>query len=124
MKGRLNMNFDDIANKAKETFEDVYKKAETVVNVQKQKIDVYSLESKLSKSYEILGKLCYDAIKNDEPFDAESVKPVTDDIAEKIALIEATKEEILKTKNKKLCTKCGTQIEKNAVFCSKCGAKL
>ncbi len=118
------MNFDNIVDKAKETFEDVYKKAETVVNVQKQKIDIYSLEAKLSKSYEILGKLCYDAIRNDEPFDAESVKPVTDDIAEKIQLIEDTKEEILKKKNKKLCTKCGAEIEKYAVFCSKCGAKL
>ena len=118
------MNFDNIASKAKETLEDVYKKAETVVNVQKQKIDVYSLEAKLSKSYEILGKLCYDAIRNDEPFDAESVKPVTEDIAEKLQLIEETKEAILKNKNKKLCTKCGMQIEKNAVFCSKCGAKL
>ncbi|MBR6572767.1 MAG: zinc ribbon domain-containing protein [Clostridia bacterium] len=118
------MNFDNIVDKAKVTFEDVYKKAETVVSVQKQKIDVYSLEAKLSKSYEILGKLCYDAIRNDEPFDAESVKPVTDDIAEKIQLIENTKEEILKAKNKKLCTKCGAQIEKNGVFCSKCGAKL
>ena len=118
------MNFDDLATKAKETFGDVYKKAETVVNVQKQKLDIYALEAKLSKSYEILGKLCYDAIRNDEPFDAESVKPVTDDIAEKLVLIEETKEEILKTKNKKLCTKCGAQIEKYAVFCSKCGAKL
>ena len=118
------MNFDNIVDKAKVTFEDVYKKAETVVSVQKQKIDVYSLEAKLSKSYEILGKLCYDAIRNDEPFDAESVKPVTDDIAEKIQLIENTKEEILKAKNKKLCTKCGAQIEKNGIFCSKCGAKL
>ena len=108
------MNFDNIVDKAKVTFEDVYKKAETVVSVQKQKIDVYSLE----------GKLCYDAIRNDEPFDAESVKPVTDDIAEKLQLIENTKEEILKAKNKKLCTKCGAQIEKNGVFCSKCGAKL
>ena len=118
------MNFDNIVDKAKVTFEDVYKKAETVVSVQKQKIDVYSLEAKLSKSYEILGKLCYDAIKNDEPFDAESVKPVTDDISEKLQLIEDAKEEILKAKNKKLCTKCGAQIDKNGVFCSKCGAKL
>ena len=117
-------NFEEALNKAKEVATVAFKKTEEVINIQKQKIDIYSLEAKLSKSYEILGKLCYDAIRNDEPFDAESVKPVTDDIAEKLQLIENTKEEILKAKNKKLCTKCGAQIEKNGVFCSKCGAKL
>ena len=118
------MNFDNIVDKAKETFEGVYKKAEKAVSVQKQKIDVYSLETKLSRSYEILGKLCYDAIRNDEPFDAESVKPVTDDIAEKIQMIESANEDILKAKNKKVCEKCGAQIDKNAVFCSACGKKI
>ena len=118
------MRFENIIDRAKEAFEGVYKKTETVVNVQKQRFDVHSLEVKLSKSYEILGKLCYDAIKNDEPFDAESVKPVTEDIAEKIQMIEAANQDILKARNKKTCEKCGAQIDKNSAFCSKCGAKI
>lgn len=118
------MNLDNIFTKAKEVFETAYKKTGDAVNVGKQRFDISSLENKLNKSYEILGKLCYDSVVNGGVFDAESVKPVTDDIAEKLAQIEEMKKEVLKTKNKKLCPKCSEPVDKEAAFCSSCGASL
>lgn len=118
------MNLDNIFTKAKEVFETAYKKTGDAVNVGKQRFDISSLENKLNKSYEILGKLCYDSVVNGGVFDAESVKPVTDDIAEKLAQIEQMKKEVLKAKNKKLCPKCSEPVDKDASFCSSCGASL
>ncbi|MBO5200881.1 MAG: zinc ribbon domain-containing protein [Clostridia bacterium] len=118
------MNFDNFFVKAKEVFETAYKKTEDVVNVGKQKLDMSTLENKLGKSYETLGKLCYDVISKGEPFDPETVKPVTDDITEKLAQIEELKKEILKAKNKKMCPYCNTPVEKNSQFCNNCGKNL
>ncbi len=117
------MNLDNIIIKAKEVFETAYKKTGDAARVGKQKFDISSLESKLNKSYEILGKLCYDSIVNGGVFDADAVKPVTDDIAEKLSQLEEMKKDVAKVKNKKLCKKCGAELDKNATFCSACGEK-
>lgn len=117
------MNLDKILVKAKEVFESAYKKTEGAVNIGKQKLDVSALEAKLNKSYETLGKLCYDAIVNGGVFDPESVKPVTDDIAEKKQQIEEIKKDILKAKNKKICPACNAPMDKGATYCGVCGKK-
>lgn len=117
------MDFYDVVEKAKQGFDTACKKTEDVVNVSKQRIDQAALESKLSKSYEILGKYCYDAIIHGGEVDGESVKPITDDITEKLSQIEEIKKEILKKRNKKQCGECGAELDKSSAYCSKCGAK-
>lgn len=116
------MNLENIFEKAKDAFESAYKKTGDVVNIQKQKLDVTSLESKLAKSFEMLGKVCYDSIERGDTFDPETAKPITDDIAEKLVQIKDLRKEILKAKNKRICARCGATIDRNAAFCSTCGA--
>ncbi len=118
------MDFNDVVEKARQGFNVVAKKTEDVVNISKLRLEKSSLEAKLSKSYEILGKLCYDAVKDDDDFDAESVKPVIDDITEKIGQINKIKKDIITVQNKKQCTNCGCGIDKDSVFCNKCGTKV
>ncbi len=118
------MDFNDVVERARQGFDVVAKKTEDVVNISKLKLEKASLESKLSKSYEILGKLCYDAVKDDDDFDAESAKPVIDDITEKIGQIKKINRDIIATQNKKQCANCGNGIDKDSVFCNKCGAKV
>ncbi len=56
------MNLDNVFSKAKEVFEAAYKKTGSVARAGKHKFDISSLESKLSKDYEALGRLYFDAV--------------------------------------------------------------
>lgn len=118
------MSIDNIFEKAKDIFEAAYRKTENVVVHQKQKLDISSLESKLNKSYETLGKACFAMLVDDSDFDKESLKPITDDIKEKQQLIENAKRELMKTQNKRKCKNCGELIDNNSVFCKNCGQKV
>ncbi len=118
------MDFNNIVDKAKQGFEVVYKKTEDVVNVSKMKLDKASLEAKLSKSYEMLGQICYQSVISGENFESEEVKVLVDDITDNIAEIEELDIKIQGLKNKKLCPKCHSSIDVNSVFCSNCGEKV
>ena len=118
------MDFNDIVDKAKQGFEVVYKKTEDVVNVSKLKLDKASLESKLSKSYEMLGQICYQSAINGEDFGSEEVKALVDDITNNISEIEELEVKIQGFKNKKMCPNCHSSIEANSVFCNKCGKEV
>lgn len=118
------MDFYDVVEKAKQGFDVVCKKTEDVVGISKMRIDQAAIESKLSKSYEILGKICYDAVLHDEDFDSESVKPIIDDISEKLECIAKLKKDIAAAQNKKQCPKCSNAVDKDSAFCNKCGAKV
>ncbi len=114
---------DNAISKAKEAMDIAYKKTNEVVNTQKQKFDVASIESKRSKDFEKLGKLYFEMIKDTEIED-ERIKKLVDDISYKNEKIDELKKEINNVKNKKICPSCSASIDKASVFCSNCGAKL
>ena len=118
------MDFNDIVDKAKQGFDVVCKKTEDAVSVSKMKLDKASLESKLSKSYEMLGQICYQSFIDGEEFEHEAVKSLVEDITENIAELEQLDVKIQGYKNKKLCPKCHSAIDVNSVFCNKCGEKV
>lgn len=114
---------DNAVSKAKEAFDVAYKKTNEVVSTQKQKFDVASIENKLSKDFEALGRIYFDIIKDTEPED-QRVKGLADEIKTKNERIKELREEINNAKNKRICPECNANISKDAVFCSNCGAKL
>ncbi len=118
------MNFDNILNKAKDVFETAYKKADDALSVQKQKFDVSSLENKLSKDYEKLGKLCFEEMKKGAFSNNSVFCAAYEEINAKTDQIEELKNDILKAKNKKRCPKCNAAIDKDAVYCNVCGEKI
>ena len=118
------MDFNELVDKAKVGFDAVCKKTEDVVNVSKLKIDKSGLEAKLSKSYEMLGQLCYDAIQNGEDMNGDSFKALIDDITENRESIKELDDRIQGYKSKKLCPKCHSTIDINSVYCSNCGEKV
>lgn len=118
------MDFNELVDKAKLGFDAVCKKTEDVVNVSKLKLDKSGLESKLSKSYEMLGQLCYQATVSGEDTDGDAFKTLIDDITANITEINELSLKIQSFKNKKLCPKCNSAIDMNATFCSNCGEKV
>ena len=115
--------FDDMVNKAKEAIDVASKKTSEVVNTQKQKFDIASLESKRAKDYEVLGEIYYNKIK-DGTVEDENVSELVLAIKEKSEKIEKLKAEVNNAKNKRICPKCGAAIEQTSNYCNACGAKL
>ena len=115
--------FDDMVNKAKEAIDVASKKTSEVVNTQKQKFDIASLENKRAKDYEVLGEIYYNKIK-DGTVEDENVSELVLAIKEKSEKIEKLKAEVNNAKNKRICPKCGAAIEQTSNYCNACGAKL
>ena len=115
--------FDDLLDKARDAFDVAVKATEDVVDTGKQKFNVVSLETKISKDYKALGELCYKKHKG-EDIDFEKINELVADIDAKINEINEIKQAIKNAKAKRICAACGAAIEEDTIFCSYCGAKL
>lgn len=115
--------FDDMVNKAKEAIDVASKKTGEVVNTQKQKFDIASLESKRAKDFTVLGEIYYNKLK-DGAVEDENVSELVLAIKEKSEKIDKLKAEVNSAKNKRICPKCGAAIEQTSNYCNACGAKL
>ena len=115
--------FDDMVSKAKEAIDVASKKTGEVVNTQKQKFDIASLESKRAKDFTVLGEIYYNKIKDGEIGD-QNISELVLSIKEKSDKIDKLKAEINSAKNKRICPKCGAAIEQISNYCNACGEKL
>ena len=115
--------FDETIQKAKDIFDTACKKTEEVVNVQKLRLDLSSVENRLNKSYATLGRLQFVKIKDEESSDPE-ISTVVQDIKEKISEIEELRAKITELTGKINCPSCGATLPSNASFCSRCGSKV
>ena len=77
------MNFDSIVSKAKDGLLVVRNKAEETAEITKLKFEMAALKAKISKAYESLGKLYYEAMEKGETPDELYAKPIAEDIAAK-----------------------------------------
>lgn len=115
--------FDDMLSKAKDAIDVASKKTGEVVNTQKQKFDIASLESKRAKDFAVLGEIYYNKIKDGEALD-ENISELVLAIKEKSDKIDALRAEINSAKNKRICPKCGAAIDQISNYCNACGEKL
>ncbi|MBR4762254.1 MAG: zinc-ribbon domain-containing protein [Clostridia bacterium] len=115
--------FEDAFSKTREVIETVSQKTGEVITVEKQKFEVASLRAKRNKDYRALGRIYFEAIKDDENLTG-SAKTLVERIKQKDAEIERLNAEIQNARNKRVCEKCGANIDKNSVFCNICGARV
>ncbi len=87
--------FEDAVNKAKDIFDVACKKTEEAVNVGKQNLNIATLENKMSKDFEKLGKIYYELIKETEALEGETAA-LREAIKEKQEKIAQIKEELKK----------------------------
>ena len=104
--------FENLLDKAKDAFDVALKATGEAVDTGKQKFNVVSLETKISKDYKALGELCYKKHKG-EDIDFEKINEINE-----------IKQAIKNAKAKRICAACGAAIEEDTIFCSYCGAKL
>jgi len=114
---------DSAVIKAKEVIDIACKKTGEAVNTGKQRLDVMSYESKLSKDFEKLGKLYYVRLKEGLEAD-DATLALAKEIKAKRIKIKKLKDEIKSAKNTRICPNCGINIDADSIFCNACGAKL
>ncbi len=86
---------DDAVAKAKDIFDVAYKKTGEAVNTGKLKLEIATLENKMSKDFEALGRIYFDSIEAAEDLDFKTAN-LKAAVIEKQNKIKAIKEELEK----------------------------
>ena len=85
--------FDEAVGKAKDIFDVARKKTGDAVNTGKLKLEIATIETKMAKDFEALGKIYYESIKDSDDLDSKTAY-IRDLIAEMQKKIDAIKEEL------------------------------
>lgn len=117
--------FDKLGKKASEAYKITADKTGKLAKETKLKIKINDAKSKINDIYEEIGKEVYEkhlGKSNSENFEQEIEDKCTeiDVLADEI---ENMQQQCLELKDKKKCTSCYTEIDKNVKFCPNCGAE-
>ncbi len=108
------------ANKTKEV---VMQKSGEVAKLTKLKVAIVSAEGKIKDVYNAIGKIVYEAYRNDEG-DSEEIETKCAELDTLHAELERLKAEYASVRNLKVCEACHTENAEDATYCAKCGAVL
>lgn len=108
---------DSIVNATQEVGE----KAKGMTDIAKLQYEMRTKEDFMNKQYQEIGKMFYDANKENVPEEYNSLFEEIEAAQKRVAEI---KEQIAYTKGGKACPKCGAVVSGSAAFCSTCGAKM
>lgn len=115
--------FDNVVEKTKDIAEVAYKKANDVVDISKLKLSESDIKRNISKEYEKLGKIVYNAKKTDTDIE-DMIKDSISEVDTLYSKLNEIKEQIALSKDKVICSSCHAENEPGFVFCYKCGTKL
>ncbi|MBQ9097691.1 MAG: zinc ribbon domain-containing protein [Clostridia bacterium] len=113
-----------VKEKAEEIAVSTVKASNAVVETVKSNFAIAEKEQAISKILKELGELMYDAYKNGEEPDAETVAEKCVQLDESYKIIEDLKAKIKEIKNVKTCAACGRNIKAEHKFCPNCGEEL
>ncbi len=85
--------FENAVSKAKDVFDVACKKTGEVVNTGKLKLDIATIENKMAKDFEKLGRLYFAEIKENDGAEGEALA-LKNAIVEKQTQIDKIKEEL------------------------------
>lgn len=112
--------FDKLGETLVSAGKEVTQKAKDISGVAKLNLDIKAKEDFVQKQYAEIGKLYYEAHKDDVEIEFEQFTVID----EALEAVETMKKELLELKGAKKCPKCGAQVPENSEFCSSCGTKL
>lgn len=115
--------FNDLGKKITDTVDVVGKKTNEVVEIQKLRGQISSLERETAGCYEELGKILFEKYENHEEI-SEEAEALCDTIAANMVLITEYENEIADMKGQQKCPSCGAVVKNDMNFCPKCGAKV
>ena len=116
--------FDKLGKKASEAYKVTADKTGKIAKEAKLKMKLADLKGQANDIYMEIGKKVYEKHVKEETLD---IKKELEEECTKLDVISDEIDSILKEcidlKDKKVCQKCYSQIEKNMKFCPECGAK-
>ena len=115
--------FDKLGKKASEAYKVTADKTGKIAKETKLKFKMGELKSKIEDIYEEIGKKVYEKHVQKEEISINDLLEECKQIDEMSEKIEKIRQECLELKDKKQCSKCFKEIDKNMKFCPECGAK-
>lgn len=115
--------FEDLGKFITETAGNVGKKTEEVMEVQKLKSQIRSLERSNQGDLTDLGKIIYERFRKEEAVDGE-LEVICEEIRKRRMSIAAFEKKLADMKGVKECENCQELIEKDMKFCPHCGAEV
>lgn len=115
--------FEDLGKFITETAGNVGKKTEEVMEVQKLKSQIRSLERSNQGDLTDLGKIIYERFRKEEAVDGE-LGVICEEIRKRRMIIAAFEKKLADMKGVKECENCQELIEKDMKFCPHCGAEV
>ena len=94
-----------------------------MVEIQKLRGQISSLERETAGCYEELGRILFEKYENHEEL-PEEAEAICDTIAANMVLITEYENEIADMKGQQKCPSCGAIVKNDMNFCPKCGAKI
>lgn len=113
--------FDEIGRKVSAGGQQAVKQGKALAEIARLNAQISDLEKSISQRYLELGKMYYEAHKEDD--NAEQ-KELIETINGAFATVRQCKEQIIRLKGTAQCPKCGAEIVGGAAFCSVCGEKI
>lgn len=117
------IKFDDLSRTISSAAENVSRKTEMFLEIQKMKSRLHSAQRAVEKSYRELGELIYRRYDEGEGVDSE-LAVICEDIAQMKGVIEELTQELAFKKGKKLCPVCKAEIARESIYCMRCGSKV
>lgn len=115
--------FEDLGKFITETAGNVGKKTEEVMEVQKLKSQIRSLERSNQGDLTDLGKIIYERFRKEEAVDGE-LEVICEEIRKRRMIIDAFEKKLADMRGVKECENCQELIEKDMKFCPHCGAEV
>lgn len=115
--------FEDLGKFITETAGNVGKKTGEVMEVQKLKSQIRSLERSNQGDLTDLGKIIYERFRKEEAVDGE-LEVICEEIRKRRMIIVAFEKKLADMKGVKECENCQELIEKDMKFCPHCGAEV
>lgn len=115
--------FEDLGKFITETAGNVGKKTEEVMEVQKLKSQIRSLERSNQGDLTDLGKIIYERFRKEEAVDGE-LEVICEEIRKRRMTIAAFEKKLADMRGVKECENCQELIEKDMKFCPHCGAEV
>ena len=115
--------FDKLGKKASEAYKITADKTGKIAKETKMRLKMSELKSQVNDLYEEIGKKIYEKHIAKEEVKKEKIEEICVQIDVLSDEIESLLKQCLDLRDKKQCSKCFTEIDKNVKFCPNCGAK-
>ncbi len=114
---------DDVGRAVSNTVDTVSKKTGELVEVQKIRSQISTLEKNIEKNYLHLGKMTYAKFQESGEL-TEEERAVCEEISSNTETIAQYEDQIASIKGMKRCPNCKAPSPQDTAYCPKCGTKL